>query len=90
MGGGSGFSEGCYSDLTNQVEGLYCNEYPELANLDGNPEYSEQEKELTRAIQLYNHKISGAYYDLNIVYWVLIVLTIVFCINLVYDLKSKK
>ncbi|MFA4887037.1 MAG: hypothetical protein WC595_02395 [Candidatus Nanoarchaeia archaeon] len=88
--GGFFGSSGCNADLIDQVEGLFCNNYPELANLDGNPAYSEQEKEVTRAIQLYNNKISGLYYHLNLVHWMLVVLTIIFCINLVYDIKSKK
>ena len=81
---------GCYSSLVGQVDGLFCNDYPELANLDGNPEYSETEKMLTRAIQVHNSRISDSTFNASNTFWLLLIIIIVVVANLIYDLKSKK
>ena len=79
---------GCYSE--SKVEGLWCNDYPELANLDGNPEYSDTEKMITRSIQVHNSRISGLTFDANIIFWTLLLVTLLLALNLVMDLKYKK
>lgn len=79
---------GCYSE--SEVDGLYCNDYPELANLDGNPEYSDTEKMITRSIQVHNSRISGLTFDAGIIFWMVLLLALIVAVNLVMDLRSKK
>ncbi len=81
---------GCYSEQWRQVEGLYCNDYPELANLDANPEYSDTEKMITRSIQVHNSRISDLTFDRNISFWMVLLLTLTMGVNLVMDLRAKK
>jgi uncharacterized membrane protein SpoIIM required for sporulation len=81
---------GCDSELVDQVDGLWCNNYPQLANLDNNPEYSQTEKMLTRSIQLHNSRLSYLTFGLSNTFWLFLILVVIMIVNLVYDLKSKK
>lgn len=84
------FGIGCETSLTGVEEGIWCNEYPELAGLDGNPEYSTTEKMVTRAIQIHNDGIQYAHYSVTALSWFVLVLALVVIVNLVYDCKAKK
>ncbi|MFH1065783.1 MAG: hypothetical protein V1734_04745 [Nanoarchaeota archaeon] len=84
------FGMGCETSLADVEEGIWCNEYPELAGLDGEPEYSATEKMITRAIQVHNDGIQYAHYSVSILSWFVLVLALVVIVNLVYDRKAKK
>ena len=84
------FNYGCNSEDLDSVEGLWCNDYPELANLDGNPEYSDTEKMITRSIQVYNTRISCLTSFSSDSFWEVVLLALLIGVNLVMDLRYKK
>ncbi|MBU0470834.1 MAG: hypothetical protein KKA62_01785 [Nanoarchaeota archaeon] len=81
-----GFIEGYNCDAS--VEGGIC--YPELANLDDNPELSESEAMLNKALNLYNNRFSDLYLYANISFWTILILGVIVGLNLVLDLRAKK